>query len=106
MRTTYVWCPVAGRMVRKGDEASARRDNGGPAWLAAPGVWGVMPETKHTIDGKVYDSRERYQAVTRAHGALEIGRGEMRRLVERGPKPEPMKPVGASIREALQRHGW
>lgn len=105
-RTTYVWCPEAGAVVEKWRAARYRGDNGAPSLLDAPMVWGVMPETKHMIDGKVYDSREKFNRVTRAHGAVECGKTEMRRLMERGQKPVQSGPtVAQSLKEALQRQG-
>lgn len=104
-RETFVYCPEAGAVVEKWRAARYRGDNGGPSLLDKPHVLGVMAETKHPIDGKVYDSRERYNAVTRAHGALEVGKREMARLVERGPQTDRRPPVRDSIREALQRLG-
>ena len=88
------------------ETAAYRGDNGGPSLLGAPRVIGSMPETKHPIDGKVYTSREQYNAVTRRHGAMDIGKAEMRRLMDRGQvRPDPMQGVRAAIREALKRHG-
>lgn len=105
-RTTYVWCPVAGAVVEKWRAARYRGDNGAPTLLDAPHVLGVMPETRHPIDWKVYDSREQYNAVTRAHGCTEVGKREMGRMMERGPRQiDPTLGVRASIKEALQRHG-
>jgi hypothetical protein len=57
--------------------------------------------------GRVYDSRERYNQVTRAHGATEIGKSELARLKERGPRPETTGPsVAQSMKAALQRQGY
>lgn len=106
-RVTYVYCPVQRRVVERGFEHGANLDNGAPPLLDAPAVWGVMPETRHPIDWKVYDSRERYNAVTRRHNAIEIGRAEHRRLVERGNRPVQTGPtVAESIREALGKLGY
>lgn len=105
-RTTYVWCPEAGAVVEKWRAARYRGDNGAPTLLDAPHVLGVMPETQHPIDGKRYDSRERYNAVTRRHGAVDVGKREMAKMMERGNKPVSSGPtVAQSIKEALQRHG-
>lgn len=105
-RTTYVFCPEAGAVVEKWRAARYRGDNGAPSLLDAPAVLGVMLETQHPIDGKRYDSREKYNAVTRAHGATEVGKTEMNRLIRRGQKTEQRGPtVAQSLKEALQRHG-
>jgi hypothetical protein len=105
-RETYVFCPVAGAVVEKW-RAASNGANGGPSLLDRPQVIGGMPETQHPIDGKFYTSREQYNAVTRAHGAVDIGKAEMRRLMERGQvRTDPKPGVQAAIREALQRHGY
>lgn len=105
-RETYVWCPVAGGVVEKWRAARYRGDNGAPTLLDAPHVLGVMPETQHPIDGRRYDSRERYNEVTRRHGAVEVGKREMSRMMERGNRPVQTGPtVAQSVKEALQRHG-
>lgn len=105
-RETYVWCPVAGAVVEKWRAARYRGDNGAPSLLDAPHVLGVMPETRHPIDQKFYDSREAYNRVTRAHGAVEVGKREMSRMMERGTRPQLSGPtVAQSIKQALQRDG-
>jgi hypothetical protein len=107
LRETYVYCPEAGAVVERWRAARGRGDNGAPSLLGKPFVFGVMPETRHIIDRKVYDSREKFNAVTRAHGAEECGKTEMRRLVERGPRVEESGPsVKQSLKEALQRDGF
>ncbi len=106
-RETYVWCPEAKAVVEKWRAARYRGQNGAPTLLDSPFVLGVMAETKHPIDGRVYDSRERYNQVTRAHGATEIGKSELARLKERGPQPETTGPsVAQSMKAALQRQGY
>jgi hypothetical protein len=106
-RETFVYCPVAGAVVEKWRAAAYRGDNGAPSLLDKPQVIGGMPETRHPIDNKVYTSREAYNAVTRAHGAMDIGKAEMRRLMARGQiRPDPAPGVQAAIREALQRNGY
>lgn len=103
-RETYVWCPVAGAVVEKWRAAAYRGDNGAPPSRLQ--VIGGMPETQHPIDGKFYTSRERYEAVTRAHGAVEIGKRELGRIAERGgPKYDPRPGIREAIREALAKHG-
>lgn len=96
-RQTYVWCPVKRAVVEKGYEAA-------PV-ARGPMVISDIPETVHPCDGRTYSSRRQYEAVTRAHGGIEIGRREMARLVERGPQTDHRRPVRESIREALQRLG-
>ena len=106
-RETYVYCPEAGAVVEKWRAARYRGDNGAPSLLDKPHVWGVMPETQHMVDGKVYDSREAFNRVTRAAGAVECGKKEMQRLIERGPRPVETGPtVAQSIKQALQREGF
>jgi len=105
-RRTYVFCPEAGAVVEKWRAARYRGDNGAPPLLDAPNVLGVMPETRHPIDGRRYDSRERYNAVTRAHGAVEVGKREMAKMQARGTRPAWSGPtVAQSLKEALQRDG-
>ena len=107
MRETYVYCPEAGAVVERWRAARYRGNNGAPPWLDSPAVWGTMPETKHIIDGRVYDSREKFNAVTRAHGAVECGKKEMRKLLERGQRTEDSGPsIGQSLKQALQRDGF
>lgn len=94
-RITYVWCPESGAVVPKGD--------------AAPRQGGVtiipdISETVHPCDGRTYSSRRRYDDVTRAHGCIEIGRTEQRKMMERGNRPVLTGPsVAESLRATIQR---
>jgi hypothetical protein len=106
MRTTFVWCPEAGRVVETWQAARYRGRNGGPPLLDSPAVWGTMPETRHIIDGRIYDSREKYNRVTRAHGATEVGKREMAKVQERGNRPvEVGTGIERDIKRALQQQG-
>jgi len=33
----------------------------------------TMPPTEHMIDGRIYESKSAFRAVTKAHGCVEIG---------------------------------
>lgn len=103
-RQTFVFCPVAGKVVEKGQEAAARGSNGGPP-MRGPQIVRDIAETQHPIDGRWYSSRRHYNDVTRAHGAVEIGKREAARMVERGPQPRMTGPtVRESLRAALERY--
>ena len=71
-RSTYVYCPVAGAVVRKGQQAPRA---GGVSIIKD------MAETVHPCDGRTYSSRRHYDAVTRAHGGVEVGKTEMKRAM-------------------------
>lgn len=104
---TYVYCPIAKRVVERGMEAGRRRDNGGPSLLAAPMVMGLMGEVWNPAANKVFDSREKYNRATREHGGIDIGKKEHARLMERGHRPVQTGPtVKQSLKEALQRQGY
>ena len=66
--------------------------------LATPMVIGdVMPLTEH-IDGRKYDSKAAFRAVTKANGCIEVGNDPARLR----PTPKP-KPDRKAIKEAVQR---
>ena len=45
----------------------------------------TMDATRHHADGRVYDSKAQYRAVTRAHGCIEIGNEK--------PNTKPRQPI-------------
>ena len=66
--------------------------------LACPRVIGDgMDPTEH-IDGKHYDSKSAFRAVTKAHGMIEVGNdpARLRRI-------EPPKPDAKARREAIAK---
>lgn len=61
-----------------------------------------MPPTEHLIDGKIYESKSAFRAVTKAHGCVEVGNDSIRsRWTEPSiPDPIPMlKQVFKDFRE-------
>jgi hypothetical protein len=73
-------------------QPSARAD------LACPMVIGdSMPSTEH-VDGKRYESKSAFRAVTKANGLVEIGNDPARHR----PTPKP-KPDRAAIKDAVAK---
>lgn len=60
---------------------------------------GMDPIRSHA-DGKIYDSKSRYERAVRASGAEIVGNSHVE-----SRKPE-MPPVRADLRRALQQHGY
>lgn len=50
----------------------------------------TMPLTEH-VDGKSYDSKSAYRAVTKAHGYVEVGNDPARLRKPVKPKADPVK---------------
>ena len=57
----------------------------------------TMDPTEH-IDGRFYDSKTKFRAVTKAHGCVEIGNDPARLRKPAKPKADPVK-----RREAIQK---
>ena len=59
--------------------------------LACPRVIGDgMDPTEH-VDGKFYESKSAYRAVTKAHGYIEVGNDPARLRTPPKPKGDPVK---------------
>ena len=78
---------------RKPEPAPARAADLACPRLALDG----MPATEH-IDGKFYDSKSAFRAVTKAHGCIEVGNDPARLR----PAPPP-KPDRRAIKAAIQK---
>lgn len=50
----------------------------------------TMPLTEH-VDGKSYDSKSAFRAVTKAHGYIEVGNDAARLRKPEKPKADPVK---------------
>lgn len=91
-----VWKPVT--EVRKEPVPSKRSS------FPCPRVFSdTMPALEH-VDGKFYDSKSQFRAVTKAHGYTEMGNDPARLR----PKPKPLpdrEGIKKSIKNALQKHG-
>lgn len=64
--TTYVIRD--GKLVLKSLAAQLRSADAAPNIIRD-----YLPDLRHTIDGKVYDSKSKFRQTTRAHGCVEVG---------------------------------
>lgn len=60
----------------------------------------AMPSCEH-VDGKFYDSKSAYRAVTKANGLIEVGNDPAR--FKRPAKPDRDKAIDQSIDRAIAR---
>ena len=62
-----------------------------------------MEPTEH-IDGKFYDSKSQFRAVTKAHGCIEIGNDPARHKPIQKPKPD-VKARKQAVQKAIAQAG-
>lgn len=92
-----VWKPLP-PVERKPAAPVARAD------LPCPRVIGDGMEPTEHVDGKFYDSKSAYRAVTRAHGMVEIGNDPARFRKPEKPKPD-RKAIKEAVMKAAAQHG-
>lgn len=93
MRRKYIWDKAKKEFV----------DYYSPERLASPTViQDTIEATRHPIDRKFYDSKSAYDAVTRRHGATEIGPDGAREMVARWKGP-PEVNVRGCIEKAFEK---
>lgn len=73
--------------------------------LGAPMIIGdEMPVTQHMADGKLYTSKRKFRAVTKAHGCIEVGNDPA--MLRRAAKSKPdRQAIKAAIGKAFSRAG-
>lgn len=59
--------------------------------LACPLVIGDSMDATEHVDGKFYESKSAYRAVTKAHGYIEVGNDPARLRKPEKPKADPVK---------------
>lgn len=62
-----------------------------------------MPPTEH-VDGRFYTSKNRFRAVTRAHGLTEIGTEKFKPRVRVTDRKETKQARRASLKTALEKY--
>ena len=71
--------------------------------LSCPMIIGdSMPPAEH-VDGKIYDSKSSYRAVTKAHGYIEVGNDPARFKARKPPRPDRAK-IKEAVAKAVARH--
>ena len=74
------------------------RDESKRADLSCPQVIGDSMDPTEHVDGRWYDSKSAYRAVTKANGMIEVGNDPAR-----FKRPPPPKPDRAKIKEAVAK---
>lgn len=73
--TTYVFDKKLGKIVEKGSDRTT-----GPHYVISDS----MDQLRHPVTGRVYDSKSRFRADTKAAGCEEVGNEKME------PRPTPI----------------
>lgn len=96
---TYTWIDLGdGRQVYR----RVQYDMPARSHLPAPMVISdAMPPTEH-VDGKFYESKSAFRAVTKREGMIEVGNDPAR--LRKPPKPKPdRKAIHAAVKMAANR---
>lgn len=96
------WVMRSGRVVEKGGPddvrlAPPRSDLPCPMLISDH-----MPAAEH-IDGRFYDSKAAYRAVTRANGLTEVGNEKLSRPSTKVPKAVREKAIDQAVERAFAR---
>lgn len=99
--TTYVW--RGGELIEK-DHAPPLVEIHAESDLPRPHVQSdTMEATRHMADGRVFTSKAKFRAHTRAHGCIEVGDqrgyGLKRKFVPKPDKAERRRDVAKAVSE-------
>jgi hypothetical protein len=91
--TVYVY--RAGKVVPK--DTAGPRDNAGKRVHV---ISDTMDHMFHPCDGRHYDSKAKFRAVTKAHGGIEVGHERQHQR-----RPEPDRTIKVDIARAIAELG-
>ena len=95
MRTRYKYDPATGKVV----EASQITPPSSGVFVISD----VMDATLHPVTGKMYDSKSRFRAETRARGLTEVGNEKIPDRVDRSLPPGRREEMGRIYDELSSR---
>lgn len=100
--TRGTWVYRNGSLVEKGGPLDVR-PLGQRSDLPCPMIMGdSMPACEH-VDGKFYDSKSAYRAVTKANGLTEVGNEKLSHTRPKMSKAERAKGIDAAVERAVAR---